>query len=579
VRDKEHVGAGGSITRAEVDRARRDLAFFAELIGWPLAPFQAESLRLLTRMTVILGSRQVGKSRGAAVLAAWWAFRKARQQILIVSSAEQSALELLEDVRAICSHPLLADSVYDEFKFRVSLANGSRIRSVASTPGAVRGKRVDLLVLDEASLIDNDVLGAAAIPTTMARPDARIMVMGTAWMARGLFYEWVMAGLSGDDPDTVTYQWRLADCPWVLPAVVEQARRLLPASRFRAEYMGEWLGGGDQFFPAEDIAAAVCAFPMTRDGKGCPGVLGADWGRDVDRQAVAIAGLLADGGVNGRSVIAVAYCETARRSYGDQEKEIAALAGMWDLTIMSESRGVGIAPTEALQSMLPSVRVVPVKTSQPLKEAAYSRLQHLLSDRSIVMPDHAELRKQLAGIVAKPTPLGGLRIEARTESVHDDLADAVAFAVLGLPEPGKLADPPGRDWPEGTPWAQTTGGLRIPLPVLTVRPDLSWAGISGGCWTCTACGAPVPSWKPACQTPGCTGRNPAPTSASQQPPRQCRKRTGLRATRTTRTCGRARYRSTRLTSAGSMTPAHAASPARAAARHPSGGRFPAAACR
>jgi hypothetical protein len=325
--------------------------------------------------------------------------------------------------------------------------------------------------------------------------------------------------MSGEDPDTRSFRWSLSQCPWIVPSVIESLRRRLSPLRFRAEVEGEWVGSGDAFLSLEDIDAAIAAFPMIRDGQGAPAILAADWGGDADLQAVAIAGVLADGGTNGRPVVAVPYVETSRRGYTEQEDEIIALAGMWDLSaVMSESKGVGIPPTKNLRHRLTRTKVVAVKTTQDIKEQAYARLQNLLSERSVVLPDHAELRKQLAGIVAKPTPLGGLRIEARTQSVHDDLADALAFAVWGLPE--QLAEPPEREFPAGTQWAQTSGGIRIPLPVSTVRADLSYADVNGGFWTCPKCHLPNPARKPACQWPGCDGQNPdAASGRGQDPPR------------------------------------------------------------
>jgi len=213
----------------------------------------------------------------------------------------------------------------------------------------------------------------------------------------------------------------------------------------------------------------------------------------------------------------VPWCETSRRGYTEQEDEIIALAGMWKLdAVMSEAKGVGIPPTKNLRHRLTRTKVVAVKTTQDIKEQAYARLQNLLAERSIVLPDHAELRKQLAGIVAKPTPLGGLRIEARTQSTHDDLADALAFAVWGLPE--QLADPPELDFHPGTQWAQTSGGIRIPLPVATVRAELSYADVNGGFVHCSECRAPYPAYRETCTTRGCTGRNPGYDPEAPLPP-------------------------------------------------------------
>jgi hypothetical protein len=190
---------------------------------------------------------------------------------------------------------------------------------------------------------------------------------------------------------------------------------------------------------------------------------------------------------------------------------------MWDLTIFSERKGVGFAPTESLSAKLTRSRVVPVSTTQQSKESAYSRLQLLLSERSLVLPDHPQLLAQLKGIVAKPTPLGGLRIEARTESLHDDLADALAFAVAGLPEPSRLASPPEHEWPGSTQWAQTPSRIRVPLPVGLVRADESYATLYGGYVTCAKCGLPYPTRLERCNSPGCGEPSPQRKLPQKQP--------------------------------------------------------------
>jgi hypothetical protein len=60
--------------KPDLARARRDLAYFSKLVGWPLAKWQAEALALKARVTYVLGPRQSGKSRSVAVLAAHRAF-------------------------------------------------------------------------------------------------------------------------------------------------------------------------------------------------------------------------------------------------------------------------------------------------------------------------------------------------------------------------------------------------------------------------------------------------------------------------------------------------------------------------
>lgn len=70
----------------DFEKARRSVYVFADLVGYPLTPWQARALTLNDYITVILAPRQSGKSRSLAVKAAQWAFRKPDQHVLIVSA-------------------------------------------------------------------------------------------------------------------------------------------------------------------------------------------------------------------------------------------------------------------------------------------------------------------------------------------------------------------------------------------------------------------------------------------------------------------------------------------------------------
>ena len=167
-------------SRQDITQARRDLGAFATLIGWPLETWQRDPLKLETRQTVLISPRQCGKSRSLSVLALWWAFRKPNQMILVLSAGDVAASRLLRTIRQAAAHPLLGASVNDETQHRVILSNGSEIRSVPASDSQIRGWTVDLLVVDEAAWLPADILLAAALPTTAARPDARVVLASHA---------------------------------------------------------------------------------------------------------------------------------------------------------------------------------------------------------------------------------------------------------------------------------------------------------------------------------------------------------------------------------------------------------------
>lgn len=465
------------MNREDVRRARDDLGAFASLVDRPLTAWQLAGLRLATWLTVIVAPRQSGKSRALSVLATWHAYRTPRAVVLIVSAGEVGARRLLAEVRSLAGHPLLRGSVVDESTYSVVLSNGATIRCTPSSERQIRGWAVDLLLVDEAAIIDDELL-AAALPTTAARPDARVVMASSPWSDAGPFHATAMRGFAGD-PTVSAFRWKLADCEWISPATIEAARLTLSPLRYLAEFEGEFVGSGDSYFAREDLLACVADYPLRRLGDGAePAVMGLDWGRARDAHAVVLAGLLDDHSVNAGPVVVLPWVETSRRPYGQQVGEVTALAGGWRLgAVISETNGVGAYPSEELVRLLQprGVSVRPVASSQASKEDHYGKLAMLLARREIALPRHDELLRQLGGVVATPTPSGGLRIGARVEALHDDLPDALTLALSALPSPLVAADavPP----PPDLRWVETPEGIRVPVPV-RLRQALVLAGVS-----------------------------------------------------------------------------------------------------
>lgn len=478
-----------------------DVAAFGRMVGTVLTDYQADAFRLRKRSTVIVSPRQCGKSTAAAVVALWWAFRQRNQTVLIVSASDEAAKRLLSHIRTMAAaSPMLSGSLVDESQSLLVLSNGSVIRSVPASEKAIRGWSVDLLVIDEAAMVSEDIF-AAALPTTAARPDARIVVASSPWGATGWFYRMHLDGLDPANPNVETHIWRLADAPWITAPVIEAARTTLPAVRFAAEYEGRFVGSTDAFFDHDDLLAAVAPYrlldPATARGETV--CVGLDWGRRFDRHAVVAVGLLDDHGANPEPALYVPWLETSRRPYGEQVDSIAAMVTratfrrrwpqpggrvhrvgpdlVWHDTgatvpfrptapgfrverIVSEENGVGAMPTEDLVRRI-GRRVEGRHTSQKSKEDAYGRIQALLSERRLVLPDNLELLRQLRGMTVEVTASGGISINAADPNVHDDLADALSLAISATPMHaggGIYTDPP----PPNVEWLTTPGGVHVP---------------------------------------------------------------------------------------------------------------------
>lgn len=495
------------VSGSRLARARDDLATFAALVGHPLTPWQVAALTLRCLFSVIVGPRQVGKSRALSVLAVWWAFRRPGQTVLIVSAGERSSRRLLGQVRRVLDHPLLAGEVVEESGERVLLGNGSQIVSVPASERAIRGFTVDLLLVDEAAFVSDDVLEGAALPTITAREaeGARVVMACTAWEASGLFYRFAMQGEGGHD-DVETFRWRLADAStdnggWITPGYIDLMRSTMDPLRWRTEYECEFVQGGAGFFSRDDLMAAVSPYCLTPpdQAEGGTVVLGADWGNRIDSHAVTLLGVVDDYGLNGHPVFFLPWLETSQARYRVQVDRVARIAkaaprrgwrggftagntgvpflhpgqanGYQVAQVLSETNGVGGPATEALEDALGEWRVTRVNTTQASKELAFGRLLDLLSSDALVLPDEPQLLRELAGLEASPTGNGGVRIAA-AGSGHDDLALSLSFAALALTpdmEAGPRSDPSRRPPPED--WVTAPNGLTVPA-----HPSPVWGG-------------------------------------------------------------------------------------------------------
>jgi hypothetical protein len=503
-----------------------NLSAFADAIATPLTPWQADALWLDQRTTCVVAPRQSGKSRSLAVLALHWAYKARGQRVLLISAGEEASRRLLTEIRTIVSaSPLLRTSAVDEQAGLLTLVNGSEIRSVPASERQIRGWTVDLLLVDEAALVPDDLLLGAAIPTTAARPHARIVLASSATSASGAFYDHAVRGEAGAEY-VRTYRWALAECEWIAPSVIQAARDSMTEMRFRAEYEGVFASGQDALLSRHAIDNVLCdriLWPL--DALTGPARVfgGVDWGGTNDRSV-----LCAIGRVPGQSIFAVVCAHRWLAGYPGHEvvKDIAASPALFALLTM-EANGLGLPlcqlmvrdmrerppelgggrprsgvmvvnASDVYQSPKPRKYKTPTNRPKPFstykrlynanaasKAATYSALRLLIEQRRLLIPRAAEdLIRELLMLRVDLGPSGTEKIEA--SSGHDDMADALAMA-LGPHqlESGewrthlartaeKRPIEPARGFDEADPGVfQSVGGAEISgftLPVPTAKP-------------------------------------------------------------------------------------------------------------
>jgi hypothetical protein len=446
----------------------------------------------------VCSGRQAGKSRTLALLALHEAFRAAGRRVLILSAGEDAAKDLLSEISMLAQASLLAGSVVDDTASTLTLSNGSVIRSVPASEKQVRGKSVDLLILDEAAYIE-DSLWQAARYTIIARPSSRVVMASTPRGRRDRFFakHWHMAR-SGPVVEAgvsiESFHWPSTVSPMVDGDLVEFWRRTDPERVFRTEVLAEWVDEAGAWFTAEELDSNVAPFEMIRPGKarGQLAVAGVDWGATNDANALVVVAVLPDDVRNARllgdePVFVVPWFEERYRfGLNEWAKHIAAVGddedGGWCFyQVASEANGVGAGPTETLQTALRDRGArpwaYPVWTDNRRKQSAYGVIKLLLQQNRLVLPAEPALRRQLEALEYETSEGGTLRLQVPASKGHDDLADALMQAVSCVRHIGAGRPPEG---PAGFgDEVATPAGVRLMSRPLLADHRWAFRGVRG----------------------------------------------------------------------------------------------------
>jgi hypothetical protein len=210
--------------------------------------WQRDLLRSEWNRALLLCCRQAGKSTATGALALHQSIKAPGSEVIIVSPSNKQSSELLRRTMEIyrdAAPPVKAEA---ESQTRIVFDNGSRILSLPGTPRAVRGYTADLLIIDEAAFVIDEVFHAA--DPMLAVSGGRLIALSTPFGKRGWFWhEWTSA--TAWHRTTVT----APECPRISAEFLEEKRRTMPPHVFASEYLCEFGDTVESFFRSQDLDA------------------------------------------------------------------------------------------------------------------------------------------------------------------------------------------------------------------------------------------------------------------------------------------------------------------------------------
>jgi hypothetical protein len=228
-----------------------DPALLARDADIHLDDWQADFVRSNAPQTIMLVPRQHGKTEASVIKALSVATTEPDSLILIASPAQRLSDEFVLRARKTYGRIQDAPPLIGDAARRIELGNDSRILAL---PGdndgdTLRGlANVRLAIIDETARC-SDALIAAIRPMLATNPRAQLVYLSTPKGKRGTFYEtWV-----SNDLDWHRIRVELGSCPRITPEFLARERKNLGETKFREEYLLEFLDAEGAAFATDII--------------------------------------------------------------------------------------------------------------------------------------------------------------------------------------------------------------------------------------------------------------------------------------------------------------------------------------
>ena len=446
-------------TRSYGKAAREALrAVGLDLFGWQADVLdqwlEVDDREWLTRQTAaLIVPRRNGKSHLLAARVLFGMVHLDERKVLYTAHEQASARELFDLMRGLLAHPLLEPLVRKVWLGHgleeIELTNGARFRFRTRTGHGGRGAESDLLIFDEALVID-DASTAALTPLTAKgaargrgqiiyassagslEPESAIL-LGIRDRGRELdgqqsptfaYHEW---GAERDDDQADPAVWAQANPSMGTPILTEtflsEARGRLSVESFAREHLGVWSESGE--LPAVDPALWAELVTTTEPDHAEDSGAWMTFDLSPDRTAARVLGFFRT--VDGRlAVSTLDAIDDPNGIDGDlYAQRVLGLATQFDPELIGFDRLTGAHVEAVLAANGWKARLRPLTGAK--MSNGLSSLIAAVKLGTICHDGHTALSGDLGRAVGKPFGDGGV-IFSRKSTSAGTIAGAVALA-------------------------------------------------------------------------------------------------------------------------------------------------------
>lgn len=396
---------------------------FYKAIDFKPHPYQAAVLDAIdnNREVLVRAGRRSGKSECCAVAVCKVLMERNKEVWLVAPTYDLSSI-VFDKVVGYMGRILKGGK-----DFRISKkppqtlyveSTGSKLvlRS-ADSPSGMLGRSTDMIVMDEAARIKENIWQLYLYPTTNERKGKLVYISTPEW--RNWFYDKDVELAKS----SASFHFVSKDNPHFPESEWEKTKEKLPAKIFAQQYMAQYLSLADAVFG--EIDSIVSPNCLSEPVANHHYVMGVDFGRRTDATSVVVLD---------RTNHNVVLLENWKKcEWSVQKEKIQAIAKKYNnATVWAESTGVGDPLVGDL--FRAGVFVQEFRTAAHNKASLIEKLIIFIEQKLITIPDDPVLIEQLQGFEKTVTEHGNVKYAAPGRR-HDDTVMALALGVQGLTEP------------------------------------------------------------------------------------------------------------------------------------------------
>jgi len=426
--------------------SKPDIADFTEyLFGWKPFEYQKKPLRDTSKRILLNFGRQSGKSDICSCKGLYKAMTEPNTTVLIVSPTQRQSSLLFRKIKYKLNimaqkHPeycrknfygkMQLEFINRETQTVIEFENGSEIHSLpAGDEGDnLRGFTAHMIIIDEAAMIKNEVYVALQPMFATTFEVGQLILISTPKGIQNYFYD----AYSKKELGFKVFEAKSRESPLISKEFLNMQREQMTRNEYMQEYECKFLDETDTFFPLQEIDEVMSDkvtwkeegdkrfeyyFGYDPAGMGTDEAVGVILERRPDYLVRAGAAEFA----------VVKIIAKKKTTINEQIEMIKRLYEKWHFKrICVDITGLGASFPENL----PQLPVEGVLFTSQIIEDLYNNGKKFFESKSLIMPKHKEMRKQLNEMKYEYSPnTGRLRVFNPRKNAKTDHPTALMLAL------------------------------------------------------------------------------------------------------------------------------------------------------